>query len=185
MHRLAGILLVAFLSANAFAQGQVNFSNYVPAANPPVIAPFTVAGWEPTYPNGTGLGGIPDWKAQLVLVTAGNGRTPVGDITTFRSSPPAAQAYLNAITVVVPGIDSGQSATLLVRVWDGLYYEASQRYAESVPITITLGGGTSVPADLTGLQPLVFYLMPEPSTLALAVLGAGLLLFRRRRSQSA
>lgn len=175
MHRLAGILLVALLSANAFAQGQVNFSNYVPAANPPVIAPIT--SWQLGRP---GLGAFSGFKAQLFLVEAGNRRSAIGDVTTFRQSPPAAQPYLNAITVIVPGIDVGGSATFVVRVWEGVTYESSLFYGESIPVTITLGGGTSVPADLTGLQPMAI-LIPEPSTLAFAALGAAVLLLRRRR----
>jgi len=168
-------LSVLALAAQAFAQGQVNFSNYVPAANPPVIAPFTVF-----HSDGPGLGALPGFKAQLFLVT-GSARTAIGDVTTFRTSPAAAQPYLNAITVIVPGIDVGSVATFVVRAWTGANYESSLSFGESNPVTITLGGGTSVPADLTGLQPMVAFPFPEPSTLALAVLGAGLLLFRRRR----
>ncbi len=171
---------MALLSAKAFAQGQVNFSNYVPAAG--VIAPFT---HNPQQPNtaSSGLGALPGWKAQLFVVD-GSLRLPVGDVTTFRSSPPAAQAYLNAITVVVPEIAAGGIVTFVIRMWDGPSY-GSFHYGESEPVTIVLGGGTSVPADLIGLQPIVVgTFLPEPSTIVLAALGTTVLLFRRRRSYS-
>jgi len=184
MRAISVLLSVLAFATRVFAQGQVYFSNYVPASG--VIAPFTLSGWS-QYPDGTGLGAWPGWKAQLFL-TAGPGgsylRTPIGDITTFRSSPPAAQAYLNAITVVVPGIDAGGAATFVVRIWNGSAYDGSLDFHESNPVTVTLGGGPGVPADLWGLEPLVYSPRPEPSTIALAALGGALLLFRRRRSRS-
>jgi len=146
MHRLARILSVALLSANAFAQGQVNFNNYVPAANPPIIAPFKLA-FDPLYTDDktVALGSQPGWKAQLYLAEPFSLKS-IGEVTTFRTSALAAQGYLNAITVVVPGVDMGESATVYVRLWNGPTLETSELFANVGPITVTLGGGTSVPA---------------------------------------
>ncbi len=177
MNKPFAILLSAISAATAFAQGQVNFNNYVPGATPPVNAPVThnELGWP-------GAGSIPGMKAQLFLVGAGNARTAVGDIATFRTSPAAAQYYINGITVVIPGIDVGGSATLVMRAWNGATYEASLRYGESAPVTITLGGGTSVPADLTGLEGFSVGPLPEPSFFALGLLGGAIFLLWRRQS---
>ncbi len=174
MKHLLPLLLFVFLPVAAFAQGQVNFNNYVPGATPPVNAPIT-------FSYGAGVGSEPGMKAQLFLVGAGNARTAVGEVTTFRTSPPAAQGYIYGITVVVPGIDVGQAATFVVRAWGGALYESSTIYWESFPVTITLGGGTSVPADLVGLQPFQVPIIPEPSTMVLAAFGGGLFLMQRRQ----
>jgi len=179
MHKPFAILLSVISAATAFAQGQVNFNNYVPAATPPVNAPVTLHHW-----GGPGAGSIPGLKAQLFLVGAGHTRTAVGDVATFRTSPAAAQYYINGFTVVIPGIDAGGSATFVMRAWDGATYEASLRYGESAPVTITLGGGTSVPADLTGLKSFDVGPMPEPSFLALGLLGGAIFLLWRRHQAS-
>lgn len=178
------ILWSTLSTVAAFAQGQVNFNNYVPAALPPVKAPATLFG----SGNKAGAGSMPGLKAQLYLIRSGLA-VPVGPTTTFRESPPAAQYYLNGITVVVPGIDTGQQATLLMRVFEGASYEEAQLrqvyHGESAPVTITLGGGTSVPADLIGLEPMLVGAWPEPSTIALFLLGGGLFLLVRHRDRPA
>lgn len=178
MHWRFATLVITTLAVSAFGQGQVHFNNYVPGATPPVDAPVRL------YPGGgPGAGSEPGMKAQLFLVAAGGVRTAVGDVTTFRTSPAAAQYYINGITVVIPGIDAGGSATLVMRVWNGATYESSLLLGETAPVTITLGGGTSVPADLTGLKGFHFAI-PEPSIFALGLLGSGLFLMRRRQHRA-
>jgi len=44
-----------------------------------------------------------------------------------------------------------------------------------------LGGGTVLPPTLRGLQSFQLYIVPEPSTIALGILGAGCLFLLRRR----
>ena len=49
-------------------------------------------------------------------------------------------------------------------------------------IDLQLGGGTLPPSNLAGLQGFTVPVVPEPSTIALAVMGgAGLLAIRRRK----
>jgi hypothetical protein len=55
---------------------------------------------------------------------------------------------------------------------------------DSVPASVTLNSGTSTPPTLTGSGLVSFDLVtatPEPSTIALGVLGASAFLFRRRK----
>lgn len=194
------VLLATLLPTAALAQGQVNFNNYVPAATPRVDAPAT---WG--FGERIAMGAIPGMKAQLCLIGDLGKRIPVGDITTFRSSPPAAQPYLNGITVVVPGVEPDQAATFVIRFWLGEFYGQWYPYGEFAPLTITLGGGTSVPADLTGLQPywnaclsggtaspedlvgltpqeISAIICPEPPILAIVVAGGVFLLAKGGRN---
>jgi hypothetical protein len=68
------------------------------------------------------------------------------------------------------------------------YETATQFIGESAPVNIAgLGGvnpttGAIVPTpDLSGLQSFNLRVVPEPSTIALGVLGAAALLYRRRK----
>lgn len=173
MKKLLIAVAAVLVTAASYGQGQINFNNRVAAAG--INAPVTEAG------TGAGAGTIAGMKTQLFLVAGGN-KTAIGDTGTFRASPAAATGFMTqSITVVVPGIDVGGSATVVMRAWNGATYESSTTFGESAPVTITLGGGTGVPADLTGLAAFTVTTVPEPSTIALGVLGAAALLLRRRK----
>jgi hypothetical protein len=174
------ILAVAavMVSVAAFAQGQVTFNNRVAGV---VDARVTFNGGPE---NGQGVGA--GYTAQLFGGPAGtpvSGLTALQPSTTFRTSSAAAQGYVNGVTVDVPGVASGAQATLVMRVYPagGAFTNPNDiGMGESGPITITLGGGLAVPANLEGLNAFTV-LIPEPSTIALAVLGGAALLFLRRR----
>lgn len=101
---------------------------------------------------------------------------------------------------LIPGTEAGQVVFARVRAWDssfganwraasaaaGKYYgETDVRQLE--PLGPASGPGTVIWQGATGTSPNRFFamqiaLVPEPSTIALAVLGlGGLLLFRRRK----
>jgi hypothetical protein len=92
---------------------------------------------------------------------------------------------LNENGVQVP---AGGSATIQVRAWavsSGATWEAATTRGESPLLTIATGGtGTppGPPALLTGLQGFSVVVVPEPSTIALGIIGGlGTLLMLRRR----
>jgi hypothetical protein len=126
----------------------------------------------------------------LFLVTGGSTYTALTPATTFRSGA-AASFFVNPLDVTVPGIAAGESATVVVRAWLGASYDtaaATGTAGQSAPLTIAgLGGvnpttGAIVPTpDLAGLQSFNLVTIPEPSTIALGVLGAAALLYRRRK----
>jgi hypothetical protein len=134
-----------------------------------------------------GFGSLPGAQAQLFLVTgSGATFTPLLPATTFRTTSAAAMPYVvqPATPVIVPGVPAGQQATIVLRAWaGGATYDTATLRGQTLPITISLGGtppvGAPIPdAFLTGLQGFAF---PEPSPIALGVLGFTAFLLRRRR----
>jgi len=106
---------------------------------------------------------------------------------------------------VIPNVaaDPAKRADILIRVWDNkggtitswdqLYDAATgapnlananvaRGWADVFTTRDQLGGGTALPPTLLGLQSFqLFYVVPEPSVIALGVLGAGCLFLLRRR----
>jgi len=91
--------------------------------------------------------------------------------------------------ISIPGA-AGQTVQITIDVWDkttGATYDIASKsgaYLPSQTVTVTLGGGGNPPATsaaLTGFTGGKLILAPEPSTVALAALGLGGLLFISRR----
>jgi hypothetical protein len=90
-------------------------------------------------------------------------------------------------TFTFDDIAIGGSATLQVRVWDSAKFQtfeaavAGNEYGASAPFNYTVPSAGSPPDAyyLDGLR--AFAVIPEPSTIALGILGAASLLFLRRR----
>lgn len=169
MKKLILAVAAVMVSVAAFAQGLITFNNRVGTA---INGRVTFADG-PNAGQGVGAG----YTAQLFAGVDANSLTALVPTTDFRISSAAAQGYVNAVDVIVPGIAAGAKATVVMRVFDSTGFKAG----ESAAITITLGGGTLPPANLEGLQPFTASIIPEPSTIALAVLGIGALLLRRRK----
>lgn len=177
MKKLLVALAAVLVSVSVSAQGLVTFNNRTPTGDARV-----------TRPDGTGAGaGI---TAALYLNTGGT-LTMLSPTTTFRTSA-AAAFFVNAVNdLVVPGVGPGANATLRMRAWEGASYEAAAAgntllRGESNDITLALGGipagAPPIPTPgLSGLQGFQLVAIPEPSTIALGVLGAAALLLRRRK----
>ncbi|MCI0538259.1 MAG: PEP-CTERM sorting domain-containing protein [Verrucomicrobiales bacterium] len=175
MKKLILAVAAVMVSVAAFAQGQITFNNRVAGV---VDARVTFADGA-NIGQGVGAGytaqlfGGPDGTAAAAL-------TALSPNTTFRTSSAAAQGYVNGVVVDVPGIAPGLKASIQMRVFDS----GNLQVGQSAPISITLGGGTLPPANLEGLQAFTVsggVVIPEPSTIALAALGVGALLLRRRK----
>jgi hypothetical protein len=174
MKKLLVTLAVALLSASAFAQnlGTVNMqnNNLTAADGSTYNAPIT--------------GDTTSATAQLFVQSGGN-LTALTPTTTFRQSPAAAKPFLSAVVLDVPGTTPGGSATFVLRAWVGADFASAAQKGESAPFTVAGLGGTPAsgppltPPNLNGLQS--FPIVPEPSTIALGVLGAAALLIRRRK----
>jgi len=176
---LAAVLVTVATHGQA-ALGTVVFNNRVTAFN--VDAPVTLGS-----PTGAGAGAA--YSAGLYF----NGTLVPGSTTTFRdgTSNPALAKYINGVTVPLPGTAPGQqNVPVQMRVWltSAGSYEAApatQRASSADLLIATLGGGADPTAN-NNLPPSTVFSglvvpVPEPSTLALGVLGAAALLLRRRK----
>ncbi|HEV8542361.1 MAG TPA: PEP-CTERM sorting domain-containing protein [Verrucomicrobiae bacterium] len=174
---LAAVLISA---ATAFAQGSVTFNNRTSAGDAPIFASDGV----------TGAGSISGIIAELDLVTGTTSLTytPVGT-TPFRGTSGALANFIQGVDLTVPGVAAGAPANFVVRAYVGSSYDAATTRGQSGVVAVPALGGAPpsgappVPTpDLSGLQSFtVAGTTPEPSTIALGVLGAAALLLRRRK----
>jgi hypothetical protein len=182
MKKVIVIFSLLLAGISTLGQGTIFFNNRTSLGDVPI-----------SLPDGSGFGSYPGGaSAQLYLVQRGGGPlVPLFPATTFRTSTPAATYFVNPVDVSVSNLPAGTPVTVVMRVWNtsaGSYDAAIAGFGiagESQPLAIAaLGGvnpqtGAIVPTpDLSGLQ----FNIPEPSTVALGLLGAAALLFRRRNS---
>ena len=182
MKKLLVTLAAMLASASTFGQGTILFNTRVTGQ---VDAPVSLG-------DGTGPGA--GFTAQLFLVSGGSTYTALNPATTFRTTSAAAAFYVVQpdSPVIVPTVAPGQQATIVMRFWAGAIgssYDTAICKGQSNPVTLTLGGvpavGAPIPdAVLVGMQSIALVggvCVPEPSTMALGVLGAAALLYRRRK----
>ena len=164
---LAALFVAATLSASA--QGTVSFANVGGGVNAPVSIGGELAG--------------SGFSAQLQLADGTNVGAP---------APFLANGLFSGGVRTIDGVAGGSAADLQVAVVDA----DGNVIGVSDAFSVTLGGGGTPPgppAGLAGLSPLdlpapgqgggpvVDPVIPEPSTIALAILGGAALLFRRRK----
>jgi len=180
MKKLILTVAAVIVSVAAFAQGEVNFNNRSGSVDAKV-----------TFSD-TGLGVAAGFTAQLYGGPEGTALGALAALTpttTFRTSSAAANGYINGTPVSVPGVAPGSKAALVMRVYPAggaFTAKGDAGMGESNLIVVSLGGGTIVTPNMDGLQAFTVAagggpIIPEPSTIALAVLGAGALLLRRRK----
>jgi len=178
MKKLLATIACIAITVAVHAQGSVNFNNFVSGSvNAPVFAANGV-----TKLSGT------QFAVQLyggAVTSDATSLSAIGAALNFRTG--AGAGYVSGggerdIAAVAPGAN----ATIQLRAWDtttGSSWETATIRGESALLTLATGGAgspPSLPADLVGLQS--FSLVPEPSTIALGVLGmAGLVFIRRRK----
>ncbi|MBI4659206.1 MAG: PEP-CTERM sorting domain-containing protein [Verrucomicrobia bacterium] len=174
MKKVIIALAALFVMANAYGQGTVQLNNRIPGqVDAKVLMP------------GGGVG-VSDAAFKAQLYAAGGADQPLSALkavpttTAFRTGNAA--GYIVPVDVTVPGIAAGAKATVVLRVYNGAAFEGSTIFGTSNPINIDLGGAGTPPGPgsvLAGLQG--FTLVPEPSTIALGILGAAALILRRRK----
>jgi len=172
MKKLIIALAALMVSIAAYGQGQFNFNNRIGTE---VNARFVAS----TDASGASSIGSPDWTVQLLGGPVGGNLAALNpSSTTFRGAPgTAAAGYVTSVAPIVPGVDIGGNASIIVRVLGPNSVSQDFKYTLN-----GLGGGTVIPPNLQmGTSPLVVNVVPEPATLALGALGLGALLAIRRR----
>ena len=163
-------------------QGTLNFNNRV-----------TIDGINaPVDHDGTPLTGDA-YSGQLFVMNPGSSSyEAVGAIQGFQTNP-ALAGYINGGEVAVSFIAPGSSADVILRAWanaSGSDWAAASSnpagiFGESDVVTVaSLGGGGAPPgpaANLIGLTSFSITQVPQPSTVALGLLGLAALALRRRK----
>jgi len=174
---------LAVMAISAYSQGNVNFANVIISGTArPVNAPVRSE-------TGALLTGTA-YQAQLWARPAGSSAAyaQIGAGQTFLTAV-GFEGYWTPATRSIPGIAAGEQAQVVARAWrvaDGATWDAARNtgrgFGESDPINVTLTAPPATPALMMGLQP--FALVPEPSTIALGILGGlgTLFLVRRRKN---
>lgn len=178
------VTLTALLVASAaYAQGTVNFVNKITGSYDAKV--FYAASPAP-LPAGAG------YVAQLFAGPVGGPLVKTGDPVPFRTTA-AGLGYWSAISREVAGVPAGSDAQVQAVSWLlslGTEFAAVKAggngvtggWGESNISTVKLGGGTVVPGEMSGLTGYtISAVIPEPSIAALGLLGAGLLLIRRKK----
>ena len=205
MKKTLATSITALVTLSALAQGTVNFATVGSSWNGSVNAPAT------NRYTGMRISGT-DYTAQLFYNDPANPAddaidprtgnpllTAVGATATFSTgATEAARGYITSVTGggtrVLPGVAGGATATLQIRAWStslGQTWDAAWNallsgqagaFASTAVFTIPTGNPPLVaPSALTGANPGLFF-VPEPSTVALGILGGlGTLLLVRRR----
>jgi len=198
-----------FVTIGAFGQGTIIFNNTFSGGKAPVydfdpLAPTTQKTGNTA--NGTPAGGQTYGGALLSgtgytaeiwgnLGAGGQADTALhglGQTTVFRTG--TAAGFVVAGSVAVPGALLGTAntfgGTFQLRVWNNAggtrtSWDTALIRGKSPTFDIAALGGTGTPAtpdpNMAGLQSFNIAVVPEPSSIALGVLGLGTLLFLRRR----
>lgn len=187
--RLKALLLVGILSAlPALGQGTLTFLNTATGTG--------VTGGSPVTDGvgGARLAGTGFWTQLYSSATQTGTYTAIGTPVNFRTG--AAAGFVNVSTVAVPGGTPGTSVWIQMRAWEGAAgssYESIVaggvgKAGMSAAIQVgplggpdPAGGPAFTAPNLTGLQGFAIIPVPEPSTIALGLLGAAGLLIRRRK----
>jgi hypothetical protein len=161
--KTAILMVASFLgSVSGFGQGAVVFSNRVVG---PLTAQVTLEGTTQGLTDGVGGPGV-KWEAQLFGGPEGGPLIALVPKTTFRTG--GAAGFVVPVDVIVPNVAPSSKASMQMRVFttDGLGSGASMVF------TVILGGGLFPPASLIGLEAFSASIVPEPSSIALGVIGA-------------
>jgi len=205
---LAALLMSATL---AFSQGSIVFNNRVTGqVVTHIYGPEPGATQVPRFGNGatdfpvgsqtyggallagTGFtvqlwGGPSGTAPNLLTLAAGNGTA------TFRTG--AAAGFISqpsGLNPTINGVPENSAATIQLRAWDNAggtittwaaaMASTSTAHGASLPfVSPVLGGATVTSPNLIGLTSFNLQVVPEPSIVALGVLGLGALFLRRRK----
>lgn len=186
-------LTLAFAAATAvasYAQGTVQFQNTA----------LTRMLWKLETESAAGVA-LPVTKAVNYGLFVNGSQTPLAQLGASSTTSAGLIVAPLGTAFPIPGVAAGATAQIQVRAWSASFgsdWRAAQAafnnkvagtlFGESTVASFTLGpdSGPGVVlwsnSDTTKLRPItILEAVPEPSTIALGVLGLGSLLFFRRR----
>lgn len=186
----------AFAVCASFAQGTVNFNNTATTFSDGA----TVDRFVYNVGGQTRLTGG-NYSAALYFGTTADSVTTLATLNPTDTTLASAKGVFRAATTTLPGTWSGggsrtllgtqggQTVFLQVRVWDSSLFATYDLAkagggitGQSAAFSYTISTSpTPPPSDLVMAGLRRFELVPEPSTIALGVLGLGSLLFFRRK----
>ena len=166
MKKLILLLACTVIATSAFTQGTINFTNMKPTKQ--IINDADGAKLE---------GGF----AQLYAGKSADSLAAVGSPVAFYTGTKAGYFKGGVVDVGFNGAGFFQ-----VKAWSGAdTFEAALVSGVSNVISLTPGDSTAappgLPADLAGLEAFSLVVIPEPGTIALAVLGLAAFFVRRRK----
>jgi len=165
------LVAIAALLMTAASYGQVGTVNFANRLSGVFDAAVTVA------PAGTvGVGTLAGTVAQLLLVN-GTSKTPVGAAISFRGPTDPLAKYFDGGAVDVTGTSAGTTVNLAVRISG-----PNVTSTDSATWSQALGGGTLPAENLVNMKAFSVPAIPEPTTIALGLLGAAALFANRRKS---
>lgn len=184
MKSLLLISACAVAAVSTMAQGTINFLNRDTANG--INAPIT------DVDGTTKLQGT-DFSAMLYAGPTGGSLAAVGAAQPFDTGNRAGYWSNKESTRTIPTVTPGNPADVQVYVWESKYADlaaaqaAGGKWGMSTKFTVPKTGGSGVPPEVP--QPMLgitsFSLqqtvIPEPTTIALGLLGAGAMMFRRRK----
>jgi len=182
------LLLIALTTAvaGAMAQGVVNFANrvtsVVPALDSRVSDKASGALLGTEYVAGLYWG----LTADSLNPALSNGTAITKGFTKSSSTGLGTGVFSTGMTAAIDGTQPGQSVFLAVVAWEtaaGPDYAIAfgkGKTGMSNVMQVTLGGGLNPPTVLTDLKAFSVEVVPEPTVLALGVLGGVAFLLRRR-----
>jgi MYXO-CTERM domain-containing protein len=178
MKKLLLLAASALIAVGAFAQGNVNFANIGVGVNAPVR--------DATAGNALAAGAA--YAAMLYIGPSGAGEGTLstngvsGSPATFNTGAQA--GYFTGSSRILTGYPGGSPIALQVRVWStasGNSWETATVKGQSTVVTFTPGTPPATAPNITALNGQTITLVPEPSSIALGLLGLGALALIRRR----
>ena len=166
MKKLVLLIACTVIATSAFAHGTINFTNMKPSKQ--IITDADGNNFE---------GGF----AQLYAGKSADSLSAVGSPVAFYTGKKAGFFKGGVVDVGFNGAGFFQ-----VKAWSGAdNYESALISGMSNVIGLTPGDSTAsppgLPADLAGLEAFSLTVIPEPGTIALAVLGLAAFFVRRRK----
>jgi len=175
---LSGLIIAAL---GAYGQGTVNFANGAAGVDAPITNGMVT-------PSVRASG--PTFQAQLYVGPAGSTQAALTTNGVSGVSAPlqtgASAGYFFGGARDIQGFAAGTVVTLQVRAWAtsaGSSWETAGPLGRGQGnlVQVSLGGGPIPTPNMTGIQGFIVG-VPEPSSIALGLLGLGAIaLFRRRK----